>query len=812
MAGWRALLFAIALEVGLPAPTGAQTVRDDVPCFNGAAAALAASGGVLHIGGSFTRAGDAAGSVSRLDPSGAELPFPKVSGEVHVIVADGSGGWFLGGRIVAVGDVPRFGLAHIRSDFTLDGWHADVEGVVDALALDGTKLIVGGTFTKIGGVSRRSLAVVDATSGTVQPWDPSLAGVSGADPSVTSIAVGNAAWFVAGAFDHTLGAARAGLASYQRSNGALTSWDPAPDGAVDRVLVQGDTVFVCGQFSQISGQARDKLAGLDANSAAATSLSLTFGISFLIHPPVRVTNMVLAGRTLYLRGAFDSIDGYGFNAAAAVDAYNGGLRPWAAGFPSAFTLVGARLLLGYLTFTGRGGAVAWIDTTADATRLGFGPEYNESVLALAGDASTVLVGGRFSGTNWPDRNRLAAVDVVSGALGAWTADADNNIIAMAAGGGRVYFSGIFGNVNGQPHYLVAAVDEATGALTSFDPQNDNYVMSMASDGTTIFMGGTFSQMAGQPRQRLAAFDAATGALLPWTASADNEVDALAIHGSTLYVGGYFAQLDGEACPGIGALDLATGARRPWTPGIAIDLVGPAPNVRAIAAADGHVFAGGMFDTIGGARRRNVAALDSVSASALTWGSAGANGPVFAIGLDSAAVYVGGEFDSVGTQSRSGLAAFDRATGACLGWDPHPDRRVLAIQPVDTTIWVGGDFAIIGGTLHSGLAGLARATPGGSSPTPPPVSSAVWLSKARPLPAAQLVTWDYSLPTAMHVKAEVHDILGRRIVTLLNGTDVAGAHTLRWDGIGSHGKVESGIYVLTLTTPSGRVSSQIVLIR
>jgi len=89
---------------------------------------------------------------------------------------------------------------------------------------------------------------------------------------------------------------------------------------------------------------------------------------------------------------------------------------------------------------------------------------------------------------------------------------------------------------------------------------------------------------------------------------------------------------------------------------------------------------------------------------------------------------------------------------------------------------------------------------------------VWLSKARPLPADQLVTWDYTLPVASHVKAEIHDVLGRRVVTLLDGTEVAGPHALRWDGIGSHGRAANGIYMLNLTTPGGRVSSLIVLLR
>jgi trimeric autotransporter adhesin len=811
----RAVLLA-AIVLYLPAPCRAQAVRNDVVCFDGAVRSLAAAGSTLYIGGAFTRGGAAIGSVSRLDPSGAELPFPKVSGEVRAILSDGSGGWFIGGRIVAVGDSARLGVAHLRPDFTLDAWRADVDGIVYALARDGPKLIIGGEFTTVGGVSRRSLAAVDATTGTVLPWDPGLAlGVSGDPPSVLSIGVGSAAWFVVGAFDRTLGATRNGLASYDRASGALRSWDPAPDDVVDQLLVQGDTVYVCGKFSNIGGQARDKLVALDAATGTPTSLSLVFGNSGHMLPPPRVAKILLAGSTLYLRGAFNSVNGYGFPAECAVDVYGGSLRSWASGSCSAMALVGPRLLLGYLTFTGRGGAVARMDTTAGASRSALGPEYNGSVLAVAGDANTILVAGSFSGTNWPDRNRLAAIDRASGALTAWTADAENEVFAMAEGGGRVYFSGRFGYVNNQPRYLVAALDQATGALTVFDAQTDNYVMTMTSTGSTIFMGGTFTSIGGQPRERLAAFDATTGALLPWAASADNEVDALAVDGATLYVGGAFSRLDGDLCPSIGAVDIASGARRAWTPRIGTTLIGFTPRVYALAARGGRVFAGGEFDTIGGAPRRRLAALDSVTAHALPWGSTGANGNVLAIALDSVAVYVGGEFDSVAAQPRSGLAALDRATGGCLRWDPHPNRTVWTILPVDSTIWVGGEFALVGGTLHSGLAALQPAASGvvGSPPPPPspPLGTLFWLGRAHPLPTSGEVTWNYTLPAPVHVRAEIRDILGRHVATVRDADETAGPHSLHWDGAGPRGRAASGVYLLTITIPGGRAGSRIVMV-
>jgi hypothetical protein len=44
---------------------------------------------------------------------------------------------------------------------------------ISALALSGNTLYVGGRFTSIAGVSRRSLAALNATTGTVLPWNPS---------------------------------------------------------------------------------------------------------------------------------------------------------------------------------------------------------------------------------------------------------------------------------------------------------------------------------------------------------------------------------------------------------------------------------------------------------------------------------------------------------------------------------------------------------------------------------------------------------------------------------------------------------------
>ncbi len=51
--------------------------------------------------------------------------FPDVNGNVNVVLADGRGGWFVGGGFGCVGKVAVPGLVHLHSDGTLDtAWQA----------------------------------------------------------------------------------------------------------------------------------------------------------------------------------------------------------------------------------------------------------------------------------------------------------------------------------------------------------------------------------------------------------------------------------------------------------------------------------------------------------------------------------------------------------------------------------------------------------------------------------------------------------------------------------------------------------------
>ena len=67
--------------------------------------------------------------------------------------------------------------------------------------------------------------------------------------------------------------------------------------------------------------------------------------------------------------------------------------------------------------------------------------------------------------------------------------------------------------------------------------------------------------------------------------------------------------------------------------------------------------------------------------------------------------------------------------------------------------------------------------------------------------------EYSLPTASAVRVEVYNMLGQRIVTLVDAEQSAGKYTIRWDGVDSNGKgVASGIYLYRIAA-NGFVSSK-----
>lgn len=72
---------------------------------------------------------------------------------------------------------------------------------------------------------------------------------------------------------------------------------------------------------------------------------------------------------------------------------------------------------------------------------------------------------------------------------------------------------------------------------------------------------------------------------------------------------------------------------------------------------------------------------------------------------------------------------------------------------------------------------------------------------------------YSLPESRRVMLRIYDIRGRLVRTLVDAEKTAGAHTIRWDGRNSYGRVvSSGIYIYRLQAGEDVVTKKMTILK
>jgi WD40 repeat protein len=570
---WPTLLwFIVCVGLAAPAQAALSSTPDRTYVTNGPVVASAVSDSTLYIGGGFTMVGPRTGpGVGVSAASGANLGLAEFgSGSVDAVVADGAGGWFVGGTFASVAGQPIRNLAHIRSDGSLDPSFApNPDGNVDALALSGSVLYASGEFDLIGSQvpqpARTGLAALNTTDGSAAAWNPHP--VVGLSPNLTvspfagplfytrtdiALSPDGTTLYVAGGFSQ-IGAqspqvARSGLAAVSTADGTANAWNPAPNGNVYTIKASPDgrLVYVGGYFSAIGSQSpqprRFAVAALTTTDGTATSWDPSLGNDVGtsdIEGGVNTIAVSPDGQTVYVGGSFNQ-DNLG---AAAFRASDGGRTAWS---PN----LGCR--------TNRHGEC---QSTED-----FGALHDTAVnaIAVSPDANTVYVAGEFD----------------------------------SAGGSSV-----------ERPYL-AALSATDGSATAWNPRPDEppTAIAVSSDGSSIFIGGTgLSSVGADDRGGLAALDTASGTETSWNPRADGGVSTLALSpdGSTLYAAGSFdhigVQVPQPARNGVAAVSTADGSVTDWNPApSATDPNGRGPLVTSIAVSPDNqtVFIAGRYDHIG----------------------------------------------------------------------------------------------------------------------------------------------------------------------------------------------------------------------
>ena len=151
---------------------------------------------------------------------------PNVNGVVRALTVSTDGTrLFAGGAFTSVGGVSRYRVAAfaISSGALISGWAPVVNAGVKALAFAGNTLYAGGTFTSAGGQARTKIAAFNGTTGALQPWSGTPSGGSinalVASPDGTKVVIGGSFTAYNGSSDPGYG-----MASLDSTTGASLPW------------------------------------------------------------------------------------------------------------------------------------------------------------------------------------------------------------------------------------------------------------------------------------------------------------------------------------------------------------------------------------------------------------------------------------------------------------------------------------------------------------------------------------------------------------------------------------------------------------
>lgn len=135
--------------------------------------------------------------------------------------------------------------------------------------------------------------------------------------------------------------------------------------------------------------------------------------------------------------------------------------------------------------------------------------------------------------------------------------------------------------------------------------------------------------------------------------------------------------------------------------------------------------------------------------------------------------------------------------------------LYTMNPADV-INLAAEMTIVGGVIgyDDGKNTVVSVRPEGDA-----APAGMTLSRNYPNPAARSTTIQFQLPDAGHIELYVHNILGDRIRTLIDGRRAAGSHTVRWDGLDDAANaVPGGMYLYVLRSGARTTAGKLVLVR
>ncbi len=651
---------------------------------------------------------------------------------ISTIRINSEGKILVGGDFRAIAGQSRFNLARLDSagipdlTFRAGAW-ADGPVLVLSSQDDG-KVMMGGAFSTVNGVSRRYLARLNSDGS----YDP---GFSPASPNsyvyaLLSLPFGDC--LVGGSFS-SLGSSPAPYLVKVFTDGSIdTTFTPQVDNTVMTIVQQPDGKFLIGgDFTHAGGLLRNRIARLNSDGSVDRSFDPGAGADGTVR------TISLQGNNVIMGGAFGTVNGgpWGYIArllptglpdATFASTPISGTVYAAAVQPDGRIVVGGDFP-GRLTRLTVNGAVD--PTVAGA---GTGADSTVSTVALQADGQ-ILAGGSFRQFNGFARNGLARVQGASAAVGgvfefgsasySVSESLPNVSLEILRGGSTTQAASV--DFATAPGTATAGDFVPTSGKVSFAAGETRKSISISIRADTIVEDDeSFSVTLSNPSTgadlgsvRVAQVtikddDSVSGAgALDTSFRADVTGGGISTVSVTpdgkILVGGDFRIVNGASRVDFTRLQPDGKVDPDFYPALWLD----GPVYTSLVQDDGKVVIGGVFSSISGIPRRYVGRLnpDGTFDDSFNVGSS-INSYVYSIAsLGQGDLLIGGSFSTFnGDPKRIGLVKVFSDGSLDASFNPQLNGSVLAIAiQADGKIVIGGDFTSVNGQVKNRLARLNR---------------------------------------------------------------------------------------------------------
>ena len=628
---------------------------------------------------------------------------PNTNNNVSTIAVQTDGKIVIGGSFTTVGGVARNRIARLNTNGTLDTtFNPDLNNFVNTLAIqaDG-KILIGGNFTTVNGISRNTIARLNPDGSIDHAFNTTK------DGDIHALAIqADGKIVIGGWFTNVGGVARNSIARLNVDGSVDTSFNPNSNEDVTTIAIQADgKILIGGDFTTIGGIGRTSIARLNADGSLDTSFvaNTTNGTNYATSFAIQPDGKIVVG------GYFTSINGTTRNSIARLNAdgsldssfdpnANSGVRALALHPDGKILVSGVFNNIAGTTrnYIARLNADGSLDTD-------FTPNVNSNVNSIAIEADgKILIGGQFSTVNGAARNNIARLNADGNLDNFFDASANNFVNSIAVQtDGKIIIGGQFTTVGGTARSYIAQLNPDSTVVTSFNPEANNYVNAIAvqADGK-IIIGGTFTTIGGTPRNRIARLNADGSLDTLFDPSANGAVSAIAIQADgKIVIGGTFSTIGGVTRNCIARLN-ADGT---------LDTLNANTNgaVGSLAIqADGKIVFGGSFTTVNGTGRNYIARLNANGSLDIPFNPT-LGGFVSSLALKADdKIIIGGYIGAVIRLNTDG------STDTSFNTSLNNTLYTLAAQ-ADGKILIGGAFTTVGGVARNRI---ARLNPDGSVDT------------------------------------------------------------------------------------------------